>query len=183
MKVSTGSFQRSGRRKSNNNNWTEVHVVRRFLWHVGISLYINTFFNKLMVMASSNFLSRLVKRWGPTQSQIKTWGPTQSHFFHGNNQEMDKYSVNFSSHIFCFLKEQKRNSYNVYQANFFYKRRLQVLMLLEINRIWISPSSIPMPRLTSSGCLEWTSAQESLMRLSFFCSSFLASATSLSKPW
>ena len=182
MKVSTGSLQRSGRRKSNNGNWTEVHVVKCFLWHVGISLYINTFFTMLMIMASSNFLSMLVKRWGPPQSLLKTWGPTQS-LFRGNNQEMGQIFSKFLESYFLFFEGTGEELLQFSQAIFFYKRKLQVLMLLEINGIWISPSSIPMPRLTSSGCLEWTSAQESLMRLSFFCSSFLASATSLSKPW
>lgn len=39
------------------------------------------------------------------------------------------------------------------------------------------------PRLTSSVFLEWTRAQDSLMMLTFLCSSVAASATSLSTPW
>lgn len=47
------------------------------------------------------------------------------------------------------------------------------------------PSSIAMPRLISSDCLEWTSAHDNLMILSFLRSSEAlssASATSLSHP-
>lgn len=99
-----------------------------------------------------------------------------------NNQILSKFIGPY--YIYVFWEGQKKSPDNVSQAIIFViERKVQLLMLLETNRIYISPSSIPMPRLTSSGCLEWTSAQESLIRLSVFCSSFAASATSLSKPW
>lgn len=54
--------------------------------------------------------------------------------------------------------------------------------------IWIIylPSSIAIPRCTSSSCLEWTRAHDNLMILSFLSSSeppFSVSATSLSHPY
>lgn len=53
-------------------------------------------------------------------------------------------------------------------------------------RIMIIPSSMAIPRCTSSGCFEWTSAHDNLIMLSLFSSSespLLASATSFSHPW
>jgi hypothetical protein len=49
-----------------------------------------------------------------------------------------------------------------------------------------SPSSIAIPRCTSSGCLEWTRAHDNRIMVSLLSSSespSAASATSLSQPW
>lgn len=45
------------------------------------------------------------------------------------------------------------------------------------------PSSMPIPRFTSSGCLEWTRAHDNLVRLSVLCSALPAWATSRSQPY
>lgn len=86
-------------------------------------------------------------------------------------------SINKNSNwLTMYIKSEKEFTYIIKP-----KRKIKQELWVR-HLIFNSPSSIAIPRCTSSACLEWTRAHDSRIMLSLFCLSSLASATSLSQP-